>query len=236
MLWGARIPTVKKYGLVVLFSGGIFVMVAGLLRCILILKACLVVAKSPSSPRDTNTLTRIPKPDPQKDPHGLSGSPSLLSSHPTCQVHGDGCDRSSSPFSVPSYRQTTTRAQSIKEDPSQEASCSETKEGQAGGVTTDGHSSLASDTRTSMTEMIATSSFMVGKPVRMRLFRHRGMMVSPKRSSLLCRQAQNDDGSDQLRTECVSLPRRYLNNELMSNIGKMAVRMMFHMCKTSGFE
>ncbi|RMJ16585.1 hypothetical protein BHE90_000011 [Fusarium euwallaceae] len=38
MLWGARIPTVKKYGLVVLFSGGIFVMVAGLLRCILILK------------------------------------------------------------------------------------------------------------------------------------------------------------------------------------------------------
>ncbi|KAJ3508682.1 hypothetical protein NM208_g15786 [Fusarium decemcellulare] len=38
MLWGARIPKVKKYGLVVLFSGGIFVMVAGLLRCILILQ------------------------------------------------------------------------------------------------------------------------------------------------------------------------------------------------------
>ncbi|KAM5344433.1 hypothetical protein ACJ41O_012969 [Fusarium nematophilum] len=38
MLWGARIPKVKKYGLVVLFSGGIFVMVAGLLRCVLILK------------------------------------------------------------------------------------------------------------------------------------------------------------------------------------------------------
>ncbi|KAH8665495.1 hypothetical protein BGZ61DRAFT_538462 [Ilyonectria robusta] len=38
MLWGAQIPKVKKIGLVVLFSGGIFVMVAGLLRCVLILK------------------------------------------------------------------------------------------------------------------------------------------------------------------------------------------------------
>ncbi|KAF4961228.1 hypothetical protein FGADI_465 [Fusarium gaditjirri] len=38
MLWGARIPKVKKYGLVVLFSGAVFVMVAGLLRCVLILK------------------------------------------------------------------------------------------------------------------------------------------------------------------------------------------------------
>jgi hypothetical protein len=38
MLWGAHIPKVKKIGLIVLFSGGIFVMVAGLLRCVLILK------------------------------------------------------------------------------------------------------------------------------------------------------------------------------------------------------
>ncbi|WAO86049.1 Hypothetical protein NCS54_00330400 [Fusarium falciforme] len=38
MLWGAQIPKVKKIGLVVLFSGGIFVMVAGLLRSILILR------------------------------------------------------------------------------------------------------------------------------------------------------------------------------------------------------
>lgn len=41
MLWGAQIPKVKKIGLVVLFSGGIFVMVAGLLRCVLILKVRL---------------------------------------------------------------------------------------------------------------------------------------------------------------------------------------------------
>lgn len=40
MLWGARIPKVKKYGLLVLFSGAVFVMVAGLLRCFLILQAC----------------------------------------------------------------------------------------------------------------------------------------------------------------------------------------------------
>ncbi|KAF5013045.1 hypothetical protein FDECE_939 [Fusarium decemcellulare] len=39
VLWGARIATIKKIGLVALFSGGIFVMVAGLLRCILILKS-----------------------------------------------------------------------------------------------------------------------------------------------------------------------------------------------------
>ncbi|KAH7161786.1 hypothetical protein EDB81DRAFT_785532 [Dactylonectria macrodidyma] len=38
MLWGAQIPKVKKIGLIVLFSGGIFVMVAGILRCVLILK------------------------------------------------------------------------------------------------------------------------------------------------------------------------------------------------------
>lgn len=38
MLWGAHIPKIKKIGLIVLFSGGIFVMVAGLLRCVLILK------------------------------------------------------------------------------------------------------------------------------------------------------------------------------------------------------
>ncbi|RGP66163.1 hypothetical protein FSPOR_6783 [Fusarium sporotrichioides] len=37
MLWTARIPKVKKYGLVVLFSGAIFVMIAGLLRCFLII-------------------------------------------------------------------------------------------------------------------------------------------------------------------------------------------------------
>lgn len=38
MLWGARIKAVKKIGLIVLFSGAVFVMVAGLLRCILILQ------------------------------------------------------------------------------------------------------------------------------------------------------------------------------------------------------
>ncbi|KAH6876734.1 hypothetical protein B0T10DRAFT_566700 [Thelonectria olida] len=38
LLWGAQIPKIKKIGLVFLFSGGIFVMVAGLLRCVLILE------------------------------------------------------------------------------------------------------------------------------------------------------------------------------------------------------
>lgn len=132
--------------------------------------------------------SRTPALDLKKDPRGLSESHSSLSSRPTCQAHGDGCDRSSSPFSALSYHQTT-RAPSIREDPSQAASCSATEEAQAGGAITDGHSSLVPGTRVSM---IATSSYMLGKPVRMRLFR--GMMVSPKRSSLPFQRARRDDG------------------------------------------
>ncbi|QGI88314.1 hypothetical protein CEK25_003270 [Fusarium fujikuroi] len=62
MLWGARIPKVKKYGLVVLFSGAVFVMVAGLLRCILILK----VRDFPSSEyrEEFTDLTQNPKSGP----------------------------------------------------------------------------------------------------------------------------------------------------------------------------
>lgn len=37
MLWSAKLPTFKKLGLIVLFSGGIFVTMAGILRCVLIL-------------------------------------------------------------------------------------------------------------------------------------------------------------------------------------------------------
>lgn len=36
MLWGAQIQTGKKLGLIILFSGGIFVTMAGVLRCVLI--------------------------------------------------------------------------------------------------------------------------------------------------------------------------------------------------------
>ncbi|KAF7543930.1 hypothetical protein G7046_g9902 [Stylonectria norvegica] len=37
MLWSARIPLPKKIGLITLFSGGIFVTMAGILRCVLII-------------------------------------------------------------------------------------------------------------------------------------------------------------------------------------------------------
>lgn len=37
MLWNAKIPLWKKLGLILLFSGGIFVTMAGILRCVLIL-------------------------------------------------------------------------------------------------------------------------------------------------------------------------------------------------------
>ncbi|KAH7113532.1 hypothetical protein EDB81DRAFT_848667 [Dactylonectria macrodidyma] len=38
MFWSVRIPTRKKIGLITLFSGGAFVMTAGVLRCVLILR------------------------------------------------------------------------------------------------------------------------------------------------------------------------------------------------------
>ncbi|KAK2051988.1 hypothetical protein LY76DRAFT_527541 [Colletotrichum caudatum] len=37
MLWGSQLPLRKKLGLIVLFSGGIFVTMAGVLRCVLII-------------------------------------------------------------------------------------------------------------------------------------------------------------------------------------------------------
>lgn len=43
MLFSVRLPIVKKFGLIALFSGGIFVMTAGTLRCVLILTVGLPV-------------------------------------------------------------------------------------------------------------------------------------------------------------------------------------------------
>lgn len=48
LIWKARLTNKKKYILLVMFSGGFFVIVAGLLRCILILTV--------SHPRFANTL------------------------------------------------------------------------------------------------------------------------------------------------------------------------------------
>lgn len=41
MLWAAQLPKAKRIGLIVLFSGGIVIMIAGILRCTSILKVCL---------------------------------------------------------------------------------------------------------------------------------------------------------------------------------------------------
>jgi hypothetical protein len=40
MLWNSSLPLFKKAGLIVLFSGGAFVTMAGILRCVLILTVC----------------------------------------------------------------------------------------------------------------------------------------------------------------------------------------------------
>ena len=38
LLWGVKLPPVKKAGVIVLFSGAIFIIIAGILRCVFILK------------------------------------------------------------------------------------------------------------------------------------------------------------------------------------------------------
>lgn len=50
-LWKAKVAKVKKVILVLLFSGGIFVMVAGILRCVLILKVRLRFPTLPGTTR-----------------------------------------------------------------------------------------------------------------------------------------------------------------------------------------
>lgn len=43
MFWKARIRLCRKIALTILFSGGIFVMTAGILRCVLILRVSTVL-------------------------------------------------------------------------------------------------------------------------------------------------------------------------------------------------
>ncbi|EEU39499.1 uncharacterized protein NECHADRAFT_25451, partial [Fusarium vanettenii 77-13-4] len=49
MLWSARLPMPKKLGLIFLFSGGIFVTAAGILRCVLIVTNPLTGAQQAGS-------------------------------------------------------------------------------------------------------------------------------------------------------------------------------------------
>ncbi|KAM0431018.1 hypothetical protein ACHAPT_005655 [Fusarium lateritium] len=49
MLWSARLPMPKKIGLITLFSGGIFVTAAGILRCVLIVTNPLTGAQQAGS-------------------------------------------------------------------------------------------------------------------------------------------------------------------------------------------
>jgi hypothetical protein len=67
MLWQSRLPPFKKAGLIVLFSGGIFVTMAGILRCVLIITVrCLPTPILPLPlplPR-THPLTILPPQDP----------------------------------------------------------------------------------------------------------------------------------------------------------------------------
>jgi hypothetical protein len=41
MLWSSSLRPLKKAGLMLLFSGGIFVTAAGILRCVLIITVCV---------------------------------------------------------------------------------------------------------------------------------------------------------------------------------------------------
>lgn len=58
MLWGTQLPTFKKLTLVVVFSGALFVMAAGLLRGILILKVRHPASLHPIIKNDRRTRTQ----------------------------------------------------------------------------------------------------------------------------------------------------------------------------------
>lgn len=57
MLWGASLRPVKKAALIVLFSGGIFVMAAGILRCVLIVSVRNTSLAAPWVPPGGNSVS-----------------------------------------------------------------------------------------------------------------------------------------------------------------------------------
>lgn len=41
LLWGVKLPPMKKFGVVVLFSGAVFIITASILRCVTILQVSI---------------------------------------------------------------------------------------------------------------------------------------------------------------------------------------------------
>jgi hypothetical protein len=74
MLWKANLPRRRKALLIVMFGGGIFVTMAGILRCVLILTVCTSLPKSYAHHIDRPH--RIPLLVHKKQALGPSGKPS----------------------------------------------------------------------------------------------------------------------------------------------------------------
>lgn len=100
MLLNARLKTIKKLGLCLLFSGGIFVGTAAILRCVLALKVSRMFhvvdanGDDDQKPRTNELEFRIPTTMPTLQPPGQFGRALWPSWSPTCRCYGP---RSSGP-------------------------------------------------------------------------------------------------------------------------------------------
>lgn len=83
MLWQARLKPIKKWGLLFLFSGGVFVVVCATLRCILIVTVSFPICCSYRTPTDCFP-PRTPRTVHSSPDHGLFVRHSSPSSPPTC--------------------------------------------------------------------------------------------------------------------------------------------------------
>lgn len=87
MLFKARLHWREKLELLVLFSGGLFVMMAGILRCVLILTVREHLSVSPMTfvPHSDTLISRLVPMALSKPVAGLVAKPSSLWSLETCR-------------------------------------------------------------------------------------------------------------------------------------------------------
>lgn len=84
MLWQAKLKPLKKWGLLFLFSGGLFVIVCATLRCVLIVTvSCCPLSALANA--ELGPLFRIPKMEHNLPARGQFEKPSSLSLQLTCQ-------------------------------------------------------------------------------------------------------------------------------------------------------
>ena len=112
LLWGIKLPPIKKAGVVVLFSGAIFIIVAGILRCVFILSVRSLYSEQALQQILTNH--RVARMVHKQELPGQSASLSSRSSRPIFQFSTATFAASSDHISAPSSH-PPTRATSFQE-------------------------------------------------------------------------------------------------------------------------